>query len=258
MPAAARQSAHAAQIGYWSEPARPLMSLVFVLPMLLLYEAGTILLGPEAARNGADVWLRHWLDLLGFSQHLLLPALVCGVLLAWHHTQRQAWQFTWSTYYGMLLESLLFGSLLLLVAEVQGRMLMHIDSSAVSCAAQTATPVPRGLVVYLGAGIYEELLFRLMLLPTLATALQMAGMRWRGSWIAAVLISSVLFAAVHYRVELTVLGYPLVLAHGDAFEWFSFVFRFLAGLAFALLFVYRGFGIAAGSHALYDVLAVVL
>jgi hypothetical protein len=36
--------------------------------------------------------------------------------------------------------------------------------------------------------------------------------------------------------------------------WFGFVFRFLAGVFFSVLFVYRGFGIAAGSHAAYDVL----
>ena len=37
-------------------------------------------------------------------------------------------------------------------------------------------------------------------------------------------------------------------------EWFSASFRCLAGIFFATLFVYRGFGIAAGTHALYDVL----
>jgi hypothetical protein len=35
---------------------------------------------------------------------------------------------------------------------------------------------------------------------------------------------------------------------------FSFLFRFLAGICFSLVFIYRGFGIAAGSHALYDIL----
>jgi membrane protease YdiL (CAAX protease family) len=62
------------------------------------------------------------------------------------------------------------------------------------------------------------------------------------SVVLAVLVTSVLFSAAHYAG-----------AHGETFDWFSFSFRFLAGAFFALLFVYRGFGIAAGTHALYDI-----
>ncbi len=58
----------------------------------------------------------------------------------------------------------------------------------------------------------------------------------------AVLLTSVVFSAAHY------LG-----PHGETFNSFSFAFRFLAGAFFAVLFVYRGFGVAAGTHALYDV-----
>ncbi len=58
----------------------------------------------------------------------------------------------------------------------------------------------------------------------------------------AVVVTSALFSAAHYAG-----------AHGETFDWFSFCFRFLAGAFFALLFVYRGFGIAAGTHALYDI-----
>jgi membrane protease YdiL (CAAX protease family) len=59
--------------------------------------------------------------------------------------------------------------------------------------------------------------------------------------------SSLLFAAAHYVGPL-----------GDAFDLYSFTFRTLAGMFFAILFVVRGFGIAAGTHALYDVLVGLL
>jgi len=59
--------------------------------------------------------------------------------------------------------------------------------------------------------------------------------------------SSLLFSAAHYDF-LTPLGEP--------FSIFSFVFRFIAGVVFALLFVKRGFGIAAGAHALYDLMTI--
>jgi hypothetical protein len=38
------------------------------------------------------------------------------------------------------------------------------------------------------------------------------------------------------------------------FDWYPFVFRTVAGLFFSALFIYRGFGIAAGTHAAYDML----
>ena len=81
----------AASIDYWGGSSRPLVSLFFVAPMLVAYEGGLLLLGPQAMRNGADAWLRHGLEQLGFGQYFLLPMLTCGLLLAWHHLQRKPW-----------------------------------------------------------------------------------------------------------------------------------------------------------------------
>jgi membrane protease YdiL (CAAX protease family) len=61
--------------------------------------------------------------------------------------------------------------------------------------------------------------------------------------VVAIIVTSLLFSAAHY-----------IGPHGESFGLFTFVFRFVAGLFFGLLFVFRGFGIAAGSHAGYDVL----
>lgn len=61
--------------------------------------------------------------------------------------------------------------------------------------------------------------------------------------VLAVLVSSLVFAVAHY------VGHA-----GDTFYWFSFLFRFVAGVFFSILFIYRGFGIAAGTHAVYDIL----
>ena len=74
---------------YWQQSRRPLASMAFVLPLLALYEVGVLVLGPSAVRNGADVWLRELLDLVGLSSYFLLPVLTLAVLLAWHHTTHQ-------------------------------------------------------------------------------------------------------------------------------------------------------------------------
>ena len=63
---------------YWIQSRRPVVSLVFIAPLLVIYEGGVLLWGVQ---NGADAWMRQFLDLMGFSQHLLLPLLTVCVLL---------------------------------------------------------------------------------------------------------------------------------------------------------------------------------
>ena len=207
-----------------------------------------IMIGPDAMRNGADVWLRRFLDLLGFGQFLLLPLVTCGILLAWHHLSSQPWKFRKNVLIGMLIESMAFGFLLLLVAQTQHRLFHQWSLAVVIC--ETTERPESGLVAYLigyfGAGIYEELLFRLMLIPIGISMLRWAGVSNRASLITGIVVSSILFSAAHY---------DFITAGGEPFDLYSFVFRFLAGVFFALLFIYRGFGIAAGSHALYDIYA---
>ncbi|HEY7769135.1 type II CAAX prenyl endopeptidase Rce1 family protein, partial [Longimicrobium sp.] len=62
----------------------------------------------------------------------------------------------------------------------------------------------------------------------------------------AVIVSAFIFSAFHY---IGPYAYPLELG--------SFTFRLLAGVAFSALYVWRGFGIAAWTHALYDVFLVI-
>jgi membrane protease YdiL (CAAX protease family) len=99
------------------------------------------------------------------------------------------------------------------------------------------------ILAYCGAGVYEETLFRLLLLPVAASAAALAGLSRRWQTAVAVVSTSLLFSLAHY-----------VGAGGDAWSISSFIFRFLAGTFFALLLVARGFGIIAGMHAIFDVM----
>jgi hypothetical protein len=235
--------------GYWCDAARPLPSLVFVAPLLAIYEAGLLLLGPQAMRNGADVWLRWMLHALGFSQYFLLPLLTCGLLLAWHHLRRDRWRIQGQTLYGMLLESILGGGCLLLAALVHRACCESMPTLAIE-AGRTGE-----LVSYLGAGIYEELLFRLMLLPLLVLLVRSAGAPAPVALIWSILAGSLLFAAAHYRLDLQFGPWAFDLSSGETFDWASFCFRLLAGGFFSCLFWFRGFGVAVGAHAVYDLLA---
>jgi len=98
-------------------------------------------------------------------------------------------------------------------------------------------------VGFFGAGVYEELFFRLILLSLILWALMSIGVDRLPAVAAAVLLSSVLFSYAHY------IG-PV----GDVFDPTTFTFRMMTGAFFAVLFIRRGFGIAAGSHAAYNIL----
>ena len=99
----------------------------------------------------------------------------------------------------------------------------------------------------LGAGLYEELLFRVILVSGLLLLARRV-LKW-GPKLAntfAVAAGALIFSAFHY-----------VGAYGDPLRLDSFVFRTIAGVAFSALYVFRGFGITAWTHALYDVLVLV-
>jgi membrane protease YdiL (CAAX protease family) len=232
---------------YWQQSRRPLTSLAFVTPLLAIYEAGVLWLGPQAMRNGADVWMRQLLDWLGFSQYFLLPLMTVGLLAGWHYVTRQPWRISMSVLYAKFAECVLLAMALVVIARVQGTLLSLVMPGQLNWALhasirEAVEGVFRRFVVFVGAGIYEELLFRLVLLSLAAWLLRLAGCSSNLSLAGAALITSLLFAAAHHLGTL-----------GEPFLWYTFLFRMTAGLFFASLFIYRGFGVAAGTHALYDV-----
>jgi membrane protease YdiL (CAAX protease family) len=245
---------------YWQLSRTPLTSLVFTLPLVLAYEGGVLLLGRGSPRNGADVWLRHLLDALGFGQYFLLPLLTVVGLLVWQHLAHDRWRLSLAVLPGMAAECVLWAVVLVGVARLQqsiwpfrpGTMqiwLLPLDTApaALLQAGDQWQGVLARLIGYCGAGLYEEVLFRLLLLPAAVWALERLGCGTLAAACWALLLSSLLFSAAHYVGPL-----------GDSFALYSFTFRTVAGLFFALLFLLRGFGIAAGTHFFYDLLVGLL
>ena len=101
------------------------------------------------------------------------------------------------------------------------------------------------LVLSIGAGLYEELVFRVLLVGGLYWGIQHLASDKITAYLVAAVVGAMVFSAVHY-----------IGALGDPFELSSFFFRFLFGLALNALFLVRGFGVAAWTHALYDILVV--
>jgi membrane protease YdiL (CAAX protease family) len=163
----------------------------------------------------------------------------------------------------MFAESLLFAMILVLIGQ---GLHLAFERAGSLLALPPNTSLPSGPTVralgYVGAGIYEEVLFRLVMLPLCVTALLICLPR-REACIAAVCLTSVVFAAAHYIEpggDGWVAAVPGALEHvaNGASLRFSFVFRAVAGLVFGALFLRRGFGVTVGAHALYDLLVGVV
>lgn len=261
---------HRAPLSYWADSRRPLVSLVFLLPLLALYECGVFWLNGDQAgtlRNGADTWMRNWLLQLGFDRPWILPLLIVGILATWHLVVRHPWRVSSETLLGMSAESLLCALLLLVSGQMLSLWFRHLGLSPL-VGAPPASLSERAVhaVSFIGAGIYEEVLFRLMLLPALFVVLRALLIPTRTSAVLAVLGSSLVFSMAHYlqpaSAALTISLEPMTTAAHYVCEtpalWFGFGFRLLAGLVFAGLFLMRGFGVTVGCHAFYDLLVGVL
>ncbi|MSR58288.1 MAG: CPBP family intramembrane metalloprotease [Planctomycetaceae bacterium] len=240
---------------YWVEARQPLHCLLFLLPLLAVYEAGILHLGAgsDEVRNGADFWMRSGLAQLGLEQAWALPAIVIGLLCLWQLVGRYRWSISAVTLVGMLAESGLFGVCLIVLGQLQDLAFRThwpqlLPATDVPGAMSSTWHEPLAQAVsFVGAGIYEEVLFRLCLLPLVYGLLRGLRIPRGGALVLSILATSALFSAAHY-----------VGPAADAWSPYSFTFRSMAGVFFAALFVLRGFGITVGAHAAYDLLVGVM
>jgi hypothetical protein len=223
--------------------------MLFVLPLLVAYEVGVLAMGldqPELLRNGADVWLRWALSSVGLRHLLWAPGILLAVLLFWSWTKReQRPKDFFGVWLGMTTESVVFALMLWggcqAIAPVLSGLGVQLNTS------HRPEPALRQLVCFVGAGIYEETLFRLLLFSCLRWLLIRIDTPWPGPTFLAAAVSALFFSAAHN-----------IGPYGEDFQPFVFTFRVAAGLYFVLLFQVRGFGIAVGAHAGYDVLVGLL
>ncbi len=228
--------------GYFRRSEMPLAALVFLLPLVVFYEFGTrrFTVDPVSGTHTQIIafnLLREFFSFLGASGPYLPALAVVGILLSWHIARNDSWRIAPATIAGMALESVLLAGPLWLFGFASTRYLPLIG----------VNDAWRGnLVLSMGAGIYEELIFRLIaftLLHLLLRDVLLLPKAWAN--LLMVVVSALLFASYHY------LG-------SESFQLRSFVFRTVAGAYFGVIFLFRGFGVTAGSHACYDIFVTTL
>ena len=212
------------------------------LPLFALYETMIVLVNLDAARTvrvGAGVWIKELLTMTGASGGLILALLVVGGGLAAYLLDRHRDIPLRTRYFvGLVGESVVYAVLVaLLVSSAVGALFAAVPPSEGALWTQVALSI--------GAGIYEELVFRVLLVGGLALLFRALMESPVQAYVLAALLGAALFSGVHYVGPL-----------GDPFALPSFTFRFLFGLALNALFLGRGFGVAAWTHALYDVMVV--
>jgi len=237
---------------YWQTSRAPRYSLSFALPLLLFYQVLAVLLahGTRSVRNGADVILQSlFVAVAGSWGPLVFMVCLMGVGL-WLVARdlRKSSRLRATIFCGMLAEALLLALLFgFLVGGVTNGVLGGLQILAHPAGGEGGD-LDRWtrLMLSLGAGIYEELLFRVLLVGALAaSARALLGWRPLTAGVAATLLGAAIFSAFHY-----------IGPYGDRLQLYSFVFRMVAGLFFSALYLARGFGITAWTHALYDALLV--
>lgn len=243
---------------------RPLQVLIFLLPLLILYELGTLLfLDSDGMREivRARLMLTQLLDAFGAVGFHLPPILLSVVLLCWHAVYKPRPEYPKTSFrgdvmVGMGLESFLWAVALVVIGAILanglGTSLLPFAQTGAP-AGDSASPTELGLMARLtlsiGAGLYEELVFRWMLIALVhfvMADLLRTGEHW--AYGVAIALSAVTFAFYHnLRVGPGAeLSLPLLLTYT------------MGGAYFAVLFVLRGFGIVVAAHALYDVIALVV
>ena len=226
--ASARRPPNSSPGSYFERAELPLTSLLFLLPLMAVYEVGIRFSGERII---AFDLMHDFFRFFGATGQFLPCMAVVGILLTWHIARNDPWQLHGRTAFAMAIESAALSFPVIVLSMLVARFVpMAADHR----------PSGISLITPLGAGIYEELVFRLIGFTVLNLVLvDLLHFPKALGVLLIVLISAFLFSAYHY------LGW-------EPFQWRTFVFRTVAGLYFGVIFLLRGFGVTAGSHAAYD------
>jgi membrane protease YdiL (CAAX protease family) len=238
-PARYRSSARLPWGRYLVQARRPWHSLLLLAPLMMLYEIGAAL-----ARRGGAGWsllapgtIAGLLAWFGLAGAWVPPVTFIVVMLAWHRLRGDLWYIRPLVLPFMVLEGMLWALPLLVISTLFP-----------PGARFWGTTVGQQILISLGAGVYEELVFRLLLISALCWLLE-RGLDLRGEWNrwTAAGLAAIVFALCHFA--------PL---GRDAFAWAPFWFRLAAGAYLSVVYLRRGLGVAGVTHVAYNVLLILV
>jgi len=213
-------------------------SLILTLPVLAMYEMGTILLFRDSffeLRNSGEILLRSLFEFLGLTN----PLIVSGILLilfiivmvrGYKIEKKPGIHANYIVY--MLLESMFWGALIFIALQLFTQLPLQLI---------TMEEKLSNINLAIGAGIFEELIFRLVVISAILVILE-CGLTFESQYAIplAIILSAIIFAAFHLFME--VYSFPV------------FSQRVIGGILLGCLFYVRGYGISVYAHIIYNFL----
>lgn len=224
---------------YLEATREPLVCLVFLLPLVAAYEIGALLLRPMVRPElelVAPSVILHVLAWFGAAGAWVPGVGLLLTLLLWHWASGKNWQIRGWTPLAMVAESILVVPPLLVLA----RLLLP------QAGARASEATLKVQAVYtLGAAIYEEMLFRFLLISILLLVLvDLFRVKRTPASIVAGGLAAIVFAVAH------------VPGFDQPLDVKKFAFHALSGGYLAMLYVARGLGVCIGCHAAYNLIAL--
>ena len=228
---------------YWRYSRSAYYSAVAALPLLVIYEILIVLSQSRywGIRNAADVWIRTFLMAFDLqAQHITFVLIGISLALIPIAKSRARGIKLKANYFALMFTECLAFSLVL------GVVLQSILRLGGLSSGGPGSGLMQNLALSVGAGLFEEIIFRVILLNLLFLLLSPLLKKKVVAAVVSVLLASFLFSLSHY-----------VGTMADTWQLYSFMFRWAAGLLFTVLYFIRGFAITAYTHALYDIWVLV-
>jgi hypothetical protein len=199
----------------------------------------------HSSRNLVDIWFQEVIDLIPSGPIVMIAVLAVLGFYFYFRDKSEGLAPGPDTGALMILESLVWGIVLyIFLPQFIGKVLPHSMGAIANQSGNHTSNMTflQEVGMSCGAGFYEELLFRFLMVRcvlwlvgfTGRTLLPMVRM-------LIIIVPAFLFSLAHYVGD-------------EPFTMYSFIYRTIFGLLMNLLMVFRGFGITAWAHAWYDIL----
>lgn len=225
---------------YFKQSKSPFYSFIFILPLFIIYELGVSAISSKdlpIIRNGADVLLRKMLATLGISGiYGMAILLLIGITIAFFINKVKFKELKIkSNYFIIMIFESIFWSIILFVILSQGQLLLGKG---------TGKLLMQQIVLSIGSGIFEEFVFRVVLVSGLALIVGLfLKKQYMYKMTISIIIAAVIFSSFHFFGE-----------YADIPKTSLFILRFVAGVILGYIYILRGFGIAAYSHSFYNLI----
>ena len=230
-------------MSYLHDSRSALYSFIFTLPLFFIYETGILFLSNDdivIIRNGADFLLKNILESFGiFGLYSLGVVFFIGFSVSYliYFRSEDNKNIKAEYLFAMMVESIFWSAILYFLLSKFMLVLMN----------PIGKTIIQQVILAIGAGIYEEFLFRVILISGLSFVIGFIFL-WNDILVkvSALIVSAGIFSAFHFFGD-----------YGDFFSIELFLIRFVAGIILGLLYYFRGFGITATSHSIYDLIVLI-